>query len=247
MNEEKETNTRSVDATVTKIKGNKIRIKTVDGEEKTIKKDLISDEVAVGDTLEVVVKDKPLSHKVTKAKIITRGDNSVELLKLLGLTSIVLVICFILAYSGFIAYWMDGFKQIMLNGTQNQALHIADIITNLIGVFIIATTAILTIIWKLYIKDEEMQSDDILKLLAIVTLATIICYVIVYLSFYNSWAGLIHNVMISGVSTDKLLVATIMSKLLGIFVIGSVLILNIIWTFYSHHKDFVKTIDTKKE
>ena len=119
--------------------------------------------------------------------------------------------------------------------------------TNLIGVFIIATTLILTIIWKLFVRDEDMQSDGILKLLGIVTIATIICYIIVYLSFYSSWSHLIHTVMINGVMTDKLLVSTIMSKLLGIFVIGSVLILNIIWGFYSHHKEFVKSIDSKKE
>ena len=243
MNED----TRTVDANVTEIKGNKIKIKTVEGEEKTIKKDLLSEVVDVGDTLEVVVKDKKLSHKVTKARLITRGENSIELLKLLGLASIVLVICFIVAYSGFLSYWINQFKEVMMNGTQSQALHIADIMTNLIGVFIIATTLILTIIWKLFVRDEDMQSDGILKLLGIVTIATIICYIIVYLSFYSSWSHLIHTVMINGVMTDKLLVSTIMSKLLGIFVIGSVLILNIIWGFYSHHKEFVKSIDSKKE
>ena len=40
--------------------------------------------------------------------------------------------------------------------------------TNLMGIFIIATAAILTIIWKMYIKDDEMKSNEILKLLEVV-------------------------------------------------------------------------------
>ncbi len=244
---EKGDNTRTVDAEVVEVKDKTIQIKTATGDEKTIKKELLTEEVQVGDTLEVVIKDKPLSHKVTKARLITRGENSIELLKLLGLTSIVLIICFILAYFGFVTFWYEPYKEIMATGTNNQALQIANIMTNLIGVFVITTAAILTIIWKMYLKDEEMKSDEILKLLAIVSVATIICYIIVYLSFYNSWSHLITTVVTAGLSTDKLLVSEIMSKLLGIFVIGSTMILNIIWGSYTHHKDFVKSIDSQKE
>lgn len=247
MKEEKGDNTRTVDAQVIEVKEKTVRIKTESGEEKTIKKELINDDVSEGDTLEVVIKDKPLSHKVTNAKLITRGENSIELLKLLGLTSLVVVICFILMYSGFISYWFDEYRAIVASGTTNQALHIADIMTNLIGVFVIATAAIITIIWKIYLKDDDMKSDEVLKLLAIVTLATVICYIIVYLSFYNSWAGLINEVIMAGSMTDRLLVSTIMSKLLGVFVIGSLFMLNIIWDFYIHHKEFVKSIESKKE
>lgn len=247
MKEENGDNTRTIDAQVIEIKDKSLVVKTATGEEKTIKKELINDEVEVGDTLEVVIKDKPLRHKVTKAKLITRGDNSIELLKLLGLVSVAVVLCFIVVYSGFISFWFDRFREVMLTGTQSQALHIADIMTNLIGVFIIATGAILTIIWRIYLRDEEMHSDEILKLLAIVTFATILCYIIVYLSYYSSWSHLIHNVMTGGVLTDQLLVSTIMSKLIGFFSIGTIMLLNIIWGFYSHHKEYAKSIDDKKE
>ncbi len=247
MKEKKGEITRTVDAQVVEVKDKTVRIKTETGEEKLIKKELINEEVSEGDTLEVVIKDKSISHKITKAKLITRGENSIELLKLLGLTSIVVVICFILMYSGFISYWFNDYRAIVANGTPSQALHIADIMTNLIGVFVIATAAILTIIWKIYLRDDDMKSDDVLKLLAIVTLSTVICYIIVYLSFYNSWSNLIQEVMGTGTATDRLLISTIMSKLIGVFVIGSLFMLNIIWGFYVHHKEFVKSIESKKE
>ena len=240
-------NTRTVDAQVIEIKDKTLVIKTEQGEEKTIKKDLIAEDVQVGDTLEVVIKDKIRSHKVTKAKLITRGDNAIELLKLLGLTSIVLVICFILMYSGFVTYWFDRFRNIMANGTNYQALEIANIMTNLIGVFIISSSAILAIIWRLYLKEDDFDKVGILRLLGIVTLATIICYIIVYLSFYNSWGNLFHMIMATGTYTDQLLISEIMSKLLGTFVIASIIILSIIWNFYSHHKDFANSIESKKE
>lgn len=247
MKEKNGDNTRTVDAKVLEIKEKNIVIVTDSGEKKEIKKEMIDSDIEVGDTLEVVIKDKPFSHKITNAKLITRGESSMELLKLIGLASIVLVVSYILMYSGFLAHWYSHFKEIMMTGANVQKLQVANILTNLIGVFVIATISILTIIWKIYIKDDEMKSEDILKLLALVTLASIVCYSIVYISFYNSWSAMFREIMMSGDLSSKLLISEVMSKLLGIFVIGSLMILNIIWSFYIHHKEIVFIDESQKE
>ena len=96
-------------------------------------------------------------------------------------------------------------------------------------------------------KDDEMKTEDILKLLALVTLASIVCYSIVYISFYNSWSAMFREILVSGDLSSKLLMSEIMSKLLGIFVIGSVMILDIIWSFYIHHKEMVFIDESQKE
>ena len=247
MKEKNGDNTRTVDAKVLEIKEKNIVIITDSGEKKEIKKEMIDTEIEVGDTLEVVIKDKPFSHRITKAKLITRGESSMELLKLVGLASVVLVISYILMYSGFLAHWYSHFKEIMVIGSNAQKLEVANILTNLIGVFVIATISILTIIWRIYIKDDEMKSEDILKLLALVTLASIVCYSIVYISFYNSWSAMFKEVMMGGDLSSKLLISEVMSKLLGILVIGSLMILNIIWSFYIHNKEMVFEDESQKE
>ena len=246
MKEKNGDNTRTVDAKVLEIKEKTILVELEGGEEKEFKKEILGEDVEKGDILEVVIKDKPLNHKVTKAKLITKGESSVELLKLLGLASVILVICYILLYSGFISYWYNGFRDIMVNGTHEQTLNVANIMTNLMGIFIIATAAILTIIWKMYIKDDEMKSNEILKLLGVVTIATVVCYAIVYFSFYNGWSDLFKLVMQGNDLSSKLIISEIMTKILGSFVIGSLLILNIIWSFYTHHKEIMKFEETKE-
>ena len=246
MKEKNGDNTRTIDAKVIEIKEKTILVETEEGEQKEFKKEILGEDVEKGDILEVVIKDKPLNHKVTKAKLITKGESSIELLKLLGLASVILVICFILLYSGFISYWYGGFKDIMMNGTHEQTLNVANIMANLMGIFIIATAFILTIIWRMYIRDDEMKSDDILKLLGIVTIATVVCYAIVYFSFYNGWADLFKTVMSGSDLTSKLIISEIMTKILGSFVIGSLLILNIVWGFYTHHKEILKIEEVKE-
>lgn len=247
MKEKNGDNTRTVDAKVLEIKEKNIVIVTDSGEKKEIKKEMVGSDIEVGDTLEVVIKDKPFSHRITQAKLITRGEPSMELLKLVGLASVVLIVSYILMYSGFLTHWYSHFREIMMTGSITQKLEVANILTNLIGVFVIATLVVLSIIWKIYIRDEEMKSEEILKLLAIVTLASIVCYSIVYISFYNSWSVIFKEVMISADLSNKLLISEIMSKLLGIFVIGSLMLLNIIWSFYIHHKKIEFIEDSKKE
>ena len=247
MKEKNGDNTRTVDAKVLEIKEKTIVIRTEAGEQKEIKKEMVDNEIEVGDTLEVVIKDKPFSHRITKAKLITKGEPAMELLKLVGLASIVLVVSYILLYSGFLTHWYSHFKEIMLTGSNVQKLAVANVLTNLIGVFVIATILILRIIWRIYMKDDEMKIEDILKLLALVTLASIVCYSIVYISFYNSWSAMFKEIMLSADLSSKLLMSEIMSKLLGIFVVGSVMILDIIWSFYIHHKEIVFLDESQKE